>query len=169
MNFLEEMRKSRASLIELLNGIEVKYNYPVNGCLSVSKHTGFQKGIGIIAKILLEESNPYFEFERCGKKLKFDLKIGDSRYGSPSRHYFFNQGEDIGLVEKFSIGLGCSSSEFYFNGKNEDNKYLADNHFMAGISKVFDLNDYFGDYKSLIDSLELRLGRKIIDKKLLVK
>lgn len=165
------VRLAIANLIELLNGIEVKEDYPVKGCISVSQRLGWQRSIGMTVKIQPDTQHPYFEIDRYGSKIPFDLKIGDSRCGipNPSHNYMFYKGQDIGLVEKFTVSAWRETSEVYSNGRRNDTKYSGDRHFITGTSIRFGIRDYIGDYRPLIRSLELRLGRKIIDKKTLAK
>ncbi len=147
---INKINNARAKLIALLNGIEVKKDYPNMGCLSLSQKLGFQKSRGLNAKISPDYMDPYFEKKKDGDIIRYDLKITNSVHGSPGRSYFFKQGEDTGLVEIFNTYLG-SSYEF----------------FSEGIER-FEIGDY-DDFKPLIKVAELILGRELINKKYLKK
>ena len=164
--FLEETLKRiklvRARSIDILYKLKVEYDSPEEGCLYVSKNLGERKGISIVAKTQLDVYCPSFELNLSGTKIPFDVKICDARsdFCEP-RHYFFSREEDIGLVEEFRTHMICGYvSRFYSNGRKVESNCLVKSQFLFG---RFDTSDYFGDYKPLIKSIELKLGRKIID------
>lgn len=157
----KKVRISVARINERRNDIEV-INFPSRESLIVKKSLGWQEGINIIAKIQPDVQSSYFEINVYGKKIPFDLEIQDSRFRIiPGFSYYFNKGKDIGIVANYLWGLG-NPLEFYSNGREKDTANLA-----PGGPYGFNIRDYKSQYLPLIKSLELRLGRKVINENIL--